>query len=147
MFAVIIAALVLYYSHVVIDENIELLKENVEATFFPRDILPSRVFKRGTLRLSLIFYNKGDRMSVLKIDKILIPDHDLKSNKLELLHSISPHSHQLVKIDNQMLERDDYVETESLKIDSMVIEYFWTKKGKIKNVKETILVKCEIKKE
>lgn len=126
--------------------EISLLKDDIESTF---ELIgaPSIIYEGGYLRTDLIFYNSGDRMSILKIKLIYNDKLNLKSDPLAIRESIPPHEHKMISIKGNKLNYfGSKINDEApIKIDSLTIEYYWTKKGKIRSVTEQFPLQCVIK--
>jgi hypothetical protein len=142
IFALLIAVIAFYYSKIVEGAEVMVMKDDVEATFFL--INNDDMYRGGSLRFSLVFYNRGDRMSVLKIKEIDICDQPLESVKMIRDNNISipPTSHHLYEPSDIYFKSTDSQPPSSISF--IRIKFTWTKKDNIKEENIKIPIICDI---
>ena len=156
--AIIISGLTLYFSRRVKDAGILLMKDDVEGQFFcdfsgddemvaadESYVKTGMEFMGGHFSFTLTFYNKGDRMSAVKIKEIELPDEDLIPTVMEDNFSVSPHTHYIYKpADLYFPVKLPVLAVRPFRIETVKITYSWTKKEKENKVTEKIPINCQV---
>lgn len=153
--SLIVAILVFFYSKAIFGAKISIIKQETGGEFFPTyghakvagekphtRTSKDDAFIGGRLRISIIFYNEGDRMSVVTLKKAELPNLNLKPHRIMESFSIPPHTHYVYKFHDT-----DFKSTNNVipsKIDYLRIEYNWSKKDHIKKETDKIPIKCQI---
>ncbi len=154
--AVILAIIALFHQKASYGAKVSIVNEKIEATFFPQygkaavtvheprlsTTIKENAFIGGRLRTSLIFYNGGDKMSVVTIKNANLPNLNLEPHRIDESFNIQPHSHYEYKFQDTFFSSKDHINPISISL--LHLEYNWVKKGQLKVKKEDISIICEI---
>lgn len=159
--AIIISGLTFYYSRKVTEAEVGIIKDDIEGVFFVgysggdeiagsngTYIKTEKKYIGGSLRFTLTFYNKGDRMSIVKVKEITLPDLNKSASPYDSVtlqnnFSIPPHSHYLYNpADVYFSANGEDIPPTEIKI--IKITYTWTKKEETQSTSEEIPISCEI---
>lgn len=141
-----IAIYAVFYSRRTVGPSIEIVKDNINALYFMREDKHSDKY-HGSIRFPLIFYNSGDKMSVIIVEEMAIQNYELSPSELyhDKIYSIEPQTHLLVEF-NIMFSKVNVDAKIKLKSPLLLkIKYDWVKDGNIIHGEEILKVNCEFR--
>lgn len=145
--SMLLSGFAIYYSKLVKDAEIVVVKDNIRAKFYYT--ISNNFFSGGSLNINLLFYNRGDKESIVYIDDLEIQNLDCSWITRPSEHTdtefliIKPRSPLEIKTEARFNAKEPTSEETISSIDKIQLKYHWIKKERINPCVEEVRILCE----